>query len=173
MRLIVPSLRGLAVIRAGHIGWDSLCGKQVAIPEQGQVVLCQGPAATLLLRLLPCPVDTVPSEAGGMRLGSVFPCPQLMLSVWVWRVQAHARSQRTCLLCNCTRKDLSCLQGASSRDFCLKVGEDRGKSTVVTRNMVVPASRPQDRPLGPETTILCQWDAELVQWDLLEGTALG
>lgn len=42
----------------------------------------------------------------------------------------------------------------------MKDGEDRTKSTVLTRIMVVLAIRAQDRDPGPETTMLSQWDAE-------------
>lgn len=42
----------------------------------------------------------------------------------------------------------------------MKDGEERRKSPVLTKMMVVLAIRAQDRDPGPETTILSQWDAE-------------
>jgi len=99
-------------------------------------VLCRGLPAALLLRLPLCPMDTIPLEAGAARPGSVFLSP--------------ARSR--CSRCESgglghvhgasePREDLGSLQGASPRYFCLRDGEDRGKSTVITANVVVPASR--------------------------------
>lgn len=48
------------------------------------------------------------------------------------------------------------LQGTSAK----KMERTGGKSPVVTRNMVVPASKAQDGDPGPKPTTLCQWDAE-------------
>lgn len=60
----------------------------------------------------------------------------------------------------CTGKVLKGLQGASPRGFCMKDGEDRRKSTVLTGNMVVLAIKAQDRGPGPGTTMLSQGGAE-------------
>lgn len=60
----------------------------------------------------------------------------------------------------CTGQVLKGLQGASPRDFCMKDGEDRRKSTVLTGDVVVLAIKAQGRDPGPETTMLSQWDAE-------------
>lgn len=60
----------------------------------------------------------------------------------------------------CTGQVLKSLQGASPKDFHMQDGEGRRKSTVLTRNMVVPAIRAQNGDPGPEPTMLSQWDAE-------------
>lgn len=97
------------------------------------------------------------NELGCVRAGhcSAPPSPQRQGgdAVKVRRGLGHMQGAREPV---CTGQVLKSLQGASPKDD----GEDRRKNTVLTRIMVEPAIRAQDRDPGPETTMLSQWDAE-------------